>query len=433
MTALEDYARGLASAPAPDEARLTLHLMDSLGACIAGTRSAAGREIAAAAAMPGFGSSALDRVATAVAMTRLTEIDDIHMRSCTTCGSIIVPAAVIMAGELNSEAAQLFAAIRDGYETMMRFGVAIDGPTILYRGLWPSYLAAPLGVAAATAALLGLDVLRTANALSLALAQTSGAVGTHASGLSPRWILCGLAARAGILSALMAARGYAADRSLLDDDWLLRTHGIACDVSCFVSNIPVLHETSIKPWCAAKQTVAAITAFRSLLSDGLSIQRIAAIRVETPNAYRAMIASRPPGRLGKILNIGWQFGIAAIRPDLALDVDRQPTDDDARIEAVAMLVEVNADDALDALFPNQWPARVVVTLDDGSRHERLVTDAPGDSIHQFDCDQVIRKVLAATSDPGKTHVQRILELAARPLVSFDVCTLNAALTDESLS
>ena len=39
---------------------------------------------------------------------------------------------------------------------MIRLGVAIDGPSVLYRGIWPTYFAAPFGVAAVAARLMRL-------------------------------------------------------------------------------------------------------------------------------------------------------------------------------------------------------------------------------------------------------------------------------------
>ena len=51
----------------------------------------------------------------------------------------------------------LAAAIVAGYEAMIRLGAAIDGPSVLYRGIWPTYFAAPFGAAAVAARLFRLD------------------------------------------------------------------------------------------------------------------------------------------------------------------------------------------------------------------------------------------------------------------------------------
>jgi 2-methylcitrate dehydratase PrpD len=324
-----------------------------------------------------------------------------------------------------ASAAQVSRALRDGYETMMRFGVALGGPSILYRGLWPTYLAAPLGAAAATSALLGLDETRTAQALALALLQVSGAAGGHAPGKASRWLLAGFAARAGATAALMVGRGYAADVSLLDGDWLQRTHGLAFDPAPFAEVAPILQETSLKPWCAAKQTIAAIDAFRQLLAQGVSAEQIQSVRVETPNAYRAMITGRPPGRLGRILNVGWQFGLAAYRPDGLLDLERAPHADDARVEALASKVEVVGSEALDALYPARWPAKVILKLADGSSVERMVTDALGDSAAMLDPAALLHKF---TQVAGETCAAQLSVIAQQPVEAVDLAALDLMLS-----
>ena len=73
----------------------------------------------------------------------------------------------------------VIAAILAGYEAMTRLGRAIDGPTMLYRGIWPTYFAAPFGIAAVAARLLELDAKQAANALALALTFAAPGVGHH--------------------------------------------------------------------------------------------------------------------------------------------------------------------------------------------------------------------------------------------------------------
>ena len=79
---------------------------------------------------------------------------------------------------------------------MTRFGVAVAGSSLLNRGIWPTCLAAPVCAAAVAARLLGLTADKTADALGIALTMTSGAPG-RPIGASPRWLLLGIAARAG--------------------------------------------------------------------------------------------------------------------------------------------------------------------------------------------------------------------------------------------
>src|SRR4029078_4412653 len=127
-------------------AEVRLHAADTIGAWIAACGTVEGRELLAC----GKDVDGLtDRVAINVALARLSEIDDIHLASMTTPGAIVVPAALPIASSLRDVAPDdIAAAIIAGYEAMIRLGAAIDGPSVLYRGIWPSDFAAPVCAAA---------------------------------------------------------------------------------------------------------------------------------------------------------------------------------------------------------------------------------------------------------------------------------------------
>jgi len=199
-----EWASAREDSPLPQSVRerLAIHLLDALGAWIAGRATEEGEMLARLESSPSqplsvFGRQPLDRIALGVATTRLTEIDDIHMPSCTTPSSVVVPTALVVAGRLQRRDAQAFShALRAGYEVMTRFGVAVAGSSLLNRGIWPTCLATPVCAAAVAARLLGLTADKTADALGIALTMTSGGPG-RPIGASPRWLLLGIAPRAG--------------------------------------------------------------------------------------------------------------------------------------------------------------------------------------------------------------------------------------------
>ena len=398
-TILDDIAAHLGR-EVEDDGRLSLHLVDSIAAWLAGRAFSEGRDIVNAPrhALSPLVSGLLDDIVREVAATRLTEIDDIHRASCTTCGSIIVPVVMLLAAETKADGATLARAMVHGTECVMRLGMAARGPDILAKGIWPTYLTAPFGAAAAASILLGLDARQRAVALALALLQTSGTAGGHPHGKSARWLLAGYGARAGVAAAMLAHDGYDADRTLLDGDFFTRTHGIALDMAPLRELTPLFHETSMKPWVCAKQTTSAIAAFQSLLRDGLDSARIARIEVAVPSAYKAMIGSRPPGRLGRIVNVGWQFGLVVHAPDAMFSLDRDIGALAQPVEALAAKVEVVADPSLDPLYPRRWPARVTVRLDDGTERSRTAEDAPGDPAMPLDVTAVLDKLTRVSAD-----------------------------------
>src|SRR5438477_6478939 len=112
---------------------LRLHIADTLGMMLQGASLAEGKAARA------LGSPLLGWVACA----RLTDADDIHLTSCTTPGSVVVPTALHLARAGVFETWKDFVpAVLAGYETLIRVGYAIDGPRILAKNVWPTLFAA---------------------------------------------------------------------------------------------------------------------------------------------------------------------------------------------------------------------------------------------------------------------------------------------------
>lgn len=413
MTVLEDFARRLtreAGTPAAERDRLALHLLDTIGAWVGGHATGEGRALATL--RPDLlGDGRLDRLAGRVAATRLTEVDDIHMRSCVTPGAVAVWAALAFAG---GEPDRLARALSAAYTALARLGEAAGGPAILYRGIWPTYLAAPFGAAAAAAVGLGLDAAATADALAIALTLSATGAGNQ-SQRSSRWLLLGLAARAGAGAALAAARGFGGDRALLDGDWFQRAHGIALDAAPFTTETDAVAELSIKPWCSAKQAIAAIDGFRALLARGIAADAIEEVTVAVPPAYARMIEGAPTGgRLARITSVAYQFALAARRPEMVLELERPDLTGDPAIAALLGRVRVVPDEALATYYPARWPARVEIITRDGARHERLVADALGDPANPFDQASAMAKFHRLADVPlGGERAARLAGLSLR--------------------
>jgi len=412
MTVLEQMGEWIAAGgdtllPQSVRQRLAIHLLDTVGAWIAGGATEEGKMLARLEGSPSqplslLGPQPLDRIALMVATTRLTEIDDIHMPSCTTPSSVVVPTALVVAGHLQRRDSRAFAqALTAGYEVMTRFGVAIAGPSILARGVWPTYFSAPVCAAAVTARLLGLSADKTADALGIALTMSSGAPGRPIDA-SPRWLLLGMAARAGCAAALAAAEGYAGDRKLLDEDWMMRAHGIPCDARPLVAAAHgngAVAALSLKPYCAAKQTIAAIDAFRNILDLGISPHDMIALRVAVPPAYAEMIGHRNAAgsRIARITSAAYHLALAAYRPDELDNVARPNLAGDSEIAAFMARVEAVPDPALEQHYPERWPARVEVVLKNGRTETNLVLDATGDPPRS--CDFDVRAKFHRLADP----------------------------------
>src|SRR5204862_7518373 len=109
----------------------------------------------------------------------------------------------------------MLSAVVAGYEAMTRLGRAIGGATLLYRGVWPTYVTAAFGAAATTARLLELDAPTTARALALALTRTASVPADALTRFGYRYYALGCAAVDGCDAALAAAAGVDADLDAL--------------------------------------------------------------------------------------------------------------------------------------------------------------------------------------------------------------------------
>jgi 2-methylcitrate dehydratase PrpD len=378
--------------PAADRERLRLHVIDTVVAARAGAHIPEGKALHSL----GDDGALPIRIGRQAAAIRLTEIDDIHLPSCTTPSAGVVPVALMLAArEQKFDAGEVASAIWAGTEIMTRLGMAVRGPQILYRGIWPTYLAAPVAAAATAARLMGLPEARIGHALSLAVMLMAGGVGRIHGAPSGRWFLYANAVAAGVAAAEAARADYRGDPEILDKNWLTDSHGIALDRDRLAEKLGtscVYAALSLKPFCSAKQGIAAIEAFRAILDRGVHAEAITKVRVRVPPAYAGMIATRaePGARQSTMVSVAYQIALAALDAERLDDVDRSAAKADADLAQFAAKVEIAADVRLDAYYPQHWPAEVDVEAG-GEIHQQRIVEAIGDPERPLDQAGVFAK------------------------------------------
>jgi 2-methylcitrate dehydratase PrpD len=333
-----------------------LHILDSLGCLIAGSRLETGKlayDLAVAtsgdsgshATATLFGASARVAYADAVqamsAAAHCGEMDDIHGGAGTCIGAMIVPALLASAerfggdpstqaptrpgghslgippqsrGVVLSERGEskgdgsgapgllgglhgwrfLEAAIA-GYETIARIGLAIDAPALFARGWWPSTVCGAFGVAAAGAKLLAWPADKTSNALGIAALHTGGMITGGHEGATARHLAFGRAAQNGILALLAAERGFTGPKRVFEDP-----RGF-CLTLCdeprweFLRDFERYHlpDVAFKPYPCARQLHAGVEALLTLIRrHSITTSLIQEIELSVPTPNAAMV-NRP--------------------------------------------------------------------------------------------------------------------------------------------
>ncbi|MGA7789741.1 MAG: MmgE/PrpD family protein [Xanthobacteraceae bacterium] len=404
--------------------KLRLHVADTIGAWVAATKTPEGELLIAFARQSHPRSDDFDGVALHCALTRLSEIDDIHLASMTTPGSIVIPAALTLASEMaDVDSGDVVAAIIGGYEAMIRFGLAVKGPNILYRGIWPTYFAAGIATAAVAARLMRLDRSETAQALALALVMASPTVGQHHAATTARWLLVGNAARSGLAAAYAAQAGFTADTDALNSRLFPDVYGIEPDagmISQGAAGEVALARVSFKPWCAARQTMAATQALRELLDDGVTVADITDVTAFVLPPHLKMIdhGIKSGNRASFLTSLPYQLAMVALHPDDMLNLGQPAETALPPLQAFMERIKVAADDALLAEYPSSWPARIVVTTKSG-RYERRVRDIPGDPAHPFRETDIRNKFQDAAAPVLDERTAAFLQSALTVLSSRD--------------
>jgi 2-methylcitrate dehydratase PrpD len=302
---------------------------------------------------------------------------------------------------------------------MIRLGLALRGPTILYRGIWPTYIGTAFGVAAVAARLMRLDEKQAAHALALALTTAAPGVGHHNAPTTTRWLALGLAARNGDLAARAARAGFTSDLNLLDGKFFASVYDIRPDTAELTRGLDqhlAMLDVSFKPWCAARQTMAATQALKEILADGVTLDSIVRIGVAVLPPHLRMIdhGVTMGDRFSQLTSVQYQMAVAAIQPELAYGLTAPPGPTSPDLLFFMERIKVRAEESLiGAGYPQAWPAHVTVTTR-AKRHERSVLQVPGDPARPFGEDGLQAKFVKVFAPASESEsAEAVFALALR--------------------
>jgi 2-methylcitrate dehydratase PrpD len=253
-------------------------------------------------------------------------------------------------------------------------------------------------------------------------------VGHHNAATTARWFAVGNAARNGLNAALAAQQGFTSDRKLLEGRVLPDVLGITPNALALADGLggrTALTEVSFKPWCAARQTMAATQALKDIIAGGVAPAAIDAIAVAVPPPQLKMIDHGVVAgdRASHLTSVQYAMAAAALAPEMAFDVQQAPPDLPPPVRALMAKIKVKADERLLADYPESWPARARVAAG-LTRHARDVTHVPGDPALPFDRARVREKFLRFTQPVlGAETAERILARCGGVLATGEISQL----------
>ena len=214
---LARWSSGFALAQAPEAVveNAKRSLIDTLGVALAGTQTAAAEAVRRTVRRQhGHGSATIigDRrraspggaaLANAMAAQAL-DFDDTCFDGIVHASAVVLPAALAVAENADTDGAELLAAFISGSEVCYALGRIATG-TLYSKGWYTTAVLGAIGAAAAAARGLRLDAATTARAISLALAQNGSTRALLGSAAKP--YSAARAAESGILAMELAREG----------------------------------------------------------------------------------------------------------------------------------------------------------------------------------------------------------------------------------
>ncbi|WP_209424497.1 MmgE/PrpD family protein [Pararhodobacter sp. SW119] len=284
--------------------------------------------------------------------------------------AVMIPTALALSETESRSGAEALAAVALGCEITYRVSMAMNPRALYERGFHPSAIAGSFGAAAASAYLLGLDTEQTVRALGLAGLQTSGLLAWQDDPREDaRPFQMGLAARNGVMAALLAQRGFGAPDRIFDGGHVvLDAYSGVADAGKLVDGLGQtwdgVMELAIKPYSSVSFLHPALDALVGLLEEyALNSSQIAKISLRFAAAGAHCVDDNPlKGHSAQyILPVRAAMGRLSF---LDLFIDRRESEPE--VARLAVSTEVIRDTGeFDAAFPDSYMGEITLTLTDG--------------------------------------------------------------------
>jgi 2-methylcitrate dehydratase PrpD len=362
-------------------ARTRQHVLDTLGATLAGSAAFEPRQtLAMLTAEPAQGTSPVWGTATALnardaafangAAAHALELDDTG--GCDHSGAVVLPAA-LAALALSKRAItgrELLTAVVLGYDVGRRVLEACGGYSPHNGAGWHSTATCgTFGAAAAAAHLLDLDAAQTTAALGHAASFSGGLWAFIHDASQTKRLHAGRAAEGGLTAALLAARGISGPTQVFEDVWGGFFNAFAPQskqpeaLLAELGQVWKLMRCSIKPHASCRSNHSTIDAVLHLLAanPGLA-QQVRHVDVRLSAFVMGMCGGRDLASLASAqMSLPYAVAIAWVFGDAGLERYLAPVRGDARLSAAMSLVRLQVDPAMAAL---DEPV-VTITSEDG--------------------------------------------------------------------
>jgi len=353
------------------------------------------------------------------ASSHMVEMDDLHRESILHPAAAIIPAVFALAEREKASGADVLLAIAAGYEAAIR--VALGAGPSHYRFWHTTATCGTFGAAAGAARLLGLNEEQTISAYGSAGTQAAGLWEFLTNNAMSKQLHPGKAALNGLLSALLAQKGFTGARKILDGKkgFFRATSGDFDGAKCLadLGKEYYFERNSLKYHASCGHTHSAIDAVRQATQGkALGPEEVDSVQVSVYQGALDLLGDIEPTtpyfakfNLPFCVASALRFGHAHLA-DFSAERIRNP-------EMIRMMqkIRIKSDPELSAAYPRKWPARVEIVRRSGERLCGASEYPKGDPENPLSESEVVGKFKSLTrglipDDWADTLCERALSL-----------------------
>ena len=321
------------------------------------------------------------------------DLDDGHRYAQVHPGACVIPAALSLSEFRNISGKQFISSIIVGYQAAITLGMMVN-PEHRNRGFHSTGTCGTLGAAAAASKALDLDKNQTINALGLGGTQAAGLLETDHCGSMGKHLHAGKAAQSGVLSALLAEKGFTGAETILEGDegFLKAMANINCKK--IKSNMDVFRilEIYFKIYPVCRHLHSSIDAILHIINENTQNLEIEEIQEITVNTYK--IASEHDNYHPRSIealkqSLPVSLAIAVLKNELSLD-NLNLNQDKKAIEEISKKIFIEYSEDFDLHYPDNRPATVIISTNNGL-YEKSVDLAYGEPENPLNKTNIIKK------------------------------------------
>lgn len=363
------------------------------------------------------------------------DYDDDHREGTQHASVAVLPAILALAEQYGKIGAEVLLAYIIGSDVTIRSGEAFGG-TSYYAGWHLTGTCGVMGAAAGAAKLLGLNVQQTVDALGVAGSAAGGLGAFNSNGSWTKRFHAGQSAMNGVLCAELGRAGYFAPAAVYEDKdgWLNcfsfkgGSYGYDAVLPEGIQNGAKLAENFGKKWEMADNSIklhsccrftnnfcdCAIDIYRQ---PGFDWTKVKAIHAECNQFTDSRLCRpeevkrHPRNVVNAQFSLFYEIACGLVKGRVSPESFTEEAIQDKRLSKLCDLITWEISPEFEAVYPAKYPARITVTMEDGTVYVGEVEYPKGDPEYPATKEEVVEKFFQnAANTIGSVKARRIVEL-----------------------